>query len=72
MYAHVYMCMYLFVGPFLWFVLFCLLQVYTHAGFSVVLMKDIDHEPSTVILNLQSDARHARGEATRFVTASCT
>ena len=40
--------------------------------FSLALMKGIDHGPSHVGQALASEVRHARSDATRFVTASCT
>ena len=40
-------------------------------GVLVCLMKEIDHGPSPVVHALPSEARAARREATRFVTANC-
>ena len=46
--------------------------MYTYGGFSFALMQGIDYLASPVVHAVLVDARHARSEAMRFVTADCT
>ena len=48
------------------------MYVHTYVGFFFALMKRINHGPPPGVHALPSDARHARSEAMRLVTANCT
>ena len=48
------------------------MYMHVYGGFSFILMRGIDHGLTPVVHALPSEARHARSEATRVVTANCT